>query len=76
MQFDSENKNSKWYHAIKLVMESMLEYKVFQKWDKAILDKHRKVTNPPRGYHRIRIHQYLLPSLMTDIKLDWWQMAT
>ena len=28
MQFDSENKNSKWYDAIKLEMESMIEYKV------------------------------------------------
>ena len=25
MQFDSENKNSKWYDAIKLEMESMLD---------------------------------------------------
>ena len=33
MQFDSENKNSKWYDAINLEMESMLEYKVFKKWD-------------------------------------------
>ena len=56
MQFDSENKNSKWYDAIKLEMESMLEYKVFKKWDKAILDKHNKVTNPPKGYHRIKVH--------------------
>ena len=48
MQFDSENKNSKWYDAIKLEMQSMLEYKVFKKWDKAILDKHKKVMNPPR----------------------------
>ena len=47
MQYDSENKNSKWYDAIKLEMESMLEYKVFKKWDKAILDKHKKVMNPP-----------------------------
>ena len=39
MQFDSENKNSKWYDAIKLEMESTREYKVFKKWDKAILDK-------------------------------------
>ena len=31
MQFDSENKNSKWYDAIKLEMESMSEYKVFKK---------------------------------------------
>ena len=29
MQFDSENKNSIWYDAIKIEMESMLEYKVF-----------------------------------------------
>ena len=56
MQFDSENKNSKWYDAIKLEMESMSEYEVFKKWDKAILDKHKKVTNPPRGYHRIKVH--------------------
>ena len=32
MQFDSENKNSKWYDAITLDMESMLEYKVYKKW--------------------------------------------
>ena len=56
MQFDSENKTSKWYDAIQLEMESMLEYKVFKKWDKAILDKHKKVMNPPRGYHRIKVH--------------------
>ena len=52
----TENKNSKWYDAIKLEMESMLEYKVFKKWDKAILDKHKKVTNPRNGYHRIKVH--------------------
>ena len=28
----------------------MLEYKVFKMWDKAILDKHKKVMNPPIGY--------------------------
>ena len=56
IQFDSENKNSKWYDAIKLEMESMSEYKVFKKWDKAILDKHKKVINPPKGYHRIKVH--------------------
>ena len=56
MQFDTENKNSKLYDAIKSEMESMLEYKVFKKWDKTILDKHKKVMNSPRGYHRIRVH--------------------
>ena len=58
MQFDSENKNSKWYDdAIKLEIESILEYKVFKKWDKAILDKHKKVMHFPKGYHRIKVHQ-------------------
>ena len=56
MQFDTENKNSKWYDAIKLEKESMLEYKVFKKWDKAILDKHKKVMNSTKGYHRIKVH--------------------
>ena len=56
MQFDSENKNSKWYDAIMLEMESMREYKAFKKWDKAILDKHKKVMNSPKGYHRIKVH--------------------
>ena len=54
MQFDSENNNSKWYDAIKLEMESMSEYKVFKNWDKSILDKHKQVTNPPKGYRRIK----------------------
>ena len=56
MQFDSGNKNSKWYDSIKLEMDSMREYKVFKKWDKAVLDKHQKVMNPPKGYHRIKVH--------------------
>ena len=64
MQFDSENKNSKWCDAIKLELESMLEYKVFKKWDKAILDKHKKVMNSPKGYHRIKVH------LVFAIKFD------
>ena len=42
MQFDSDNKNSKWCDAIKLEMESMIEYKVFKKWDRAILDEHKR----------------------------------
>ena len=56
MQFDSENVNSKWYDAIKMEMESMREYKVFKKWDRAILDKHTTVMNSPKGYHRIKVH--------------------
>ena len=38
MLFDKENKNSQWYDVIKLDMESMQAYKVFKKWDKAILE--------------------------------------
>ena len=34
----------------------MLEYKVFKKCDKAILDKHKKVMNSPKGYQRIKVH--------------------
>ena len=34
----------------------MSEYKVFKMWDKEILDKHKKVKNPPKGYHRIKVH--------------------
>ena len=34
----------------------MREYKVFKKWDKAILDKHKMVMNSPKGYHRIKVH--------------------
>ena len=34
----------------------MLEYKVFKKWDKVILDKHKKIINPTKGYHRIKVY--------------------
>ena len=56
MLFDSESKYSKWSDPIKLEMESMIEYKVFKKWDKAILDKHKKDMNSPKSYHRIKVH--------------------
>ena len=48
----------------------MLEYKVFKTQDKAILDKHKKVINPPKGYHRIQVH------LVFAVKFDGRQMAT
>ena len=41
MQFDSENKNSKWYDAIKLEMESMIEYEVFKS---GIKQSNRKIS--------------------------------
>ena len=70
MQFDSENKNSKWYDAIKLEMESMIEYKVFKNWDK------EKVMNSPKGNHRIKVHLVFSLKFDADIKLEWWQTAT
>ena len=69
VQFDSKNKNSKWYDAIKLEMEFMLEYKVFKKWDKAILDKYKKVMNFPKSYHRIKVH------LVFAVKFDGRHIA-
>ena len=42
----------------------MIEYKVFKKWDKAILDKHKKVMNSPKGYHRIKVQ------LLFAVKFD------
>ena len=57
MQSDNDNHNSKWYDTIKLEMESMQSYIVFKMWDKAILDKHKKVINAPKGYHKIKVHQ-------------------
>ena len=47
-QFDSENKNSKWYDAIKLEMESMLEYKVFKSGIKQSLINIRKSKTLPK----------------------------
>ena len=29
---------------------------MIKKWDRAILDKHKKVMNPPKGYHKIKVH--------------------
>ena len=42
----------------------MLEYKVFKKCDKATLNKHKKVINSPKGYHRIKVH------LVFAVKID------
>ena len=56
IQFDKENKNRNWYDAIKLEMESMQSNKDFKKWDKVILEMHKKVINAPKGYHKIKVH--------------------
>ena len=44
------------YDATKTEMDAIHEYHVFEIGPKAIFDKHRKVTNAPKGYHKIRVH--------------------
>ena len=34
----------------------MLEYEVLKKWDKAALDKRKKVMNSPKESHRTKVH--------------------
>ena len=34
----------------------MQAYKVVKKWDEVIPDKHKKVMNPPKAYHKIKMH--------------------
>ena len=43
MQIDTENKNSRWYDAIQLEMESMLEYKVFKNGIEQFLTSTRRL---------------------------------
>ena len=76
MQFDSENKNSKWYDAIELEMESMAEYKVFKSGIKQSLINIRKSQTLLKVIIGSKFIYYLLSSLMAHIKLDWWLMAT
>ena len=56
LEFYKANNNSKWYEATKTEMESMNSYCVFQKVEKAKIDRHKKVINSPPGYHKIRLH--------------------
>ncbi len=57
MEFDAQNGNSKWYDANKDEMDCIHDQKVFIVYQKAKWDKyHRKLTNPPPSYHKIRVH--------------------
>ena len=47
----------------------MQSYKVFKKSDKAILDKHKKVIDAHKGYHKIKVH------LVFAVKFDGTHMA-
>ena len=42
MQFNTENKNSKWYDAIKLDMGSVIEYKVLKSGIRQLLTSTRR----------------------------------
>ena len=55
-EFDKANNNSKWYDATKAELDSIHSYQVFQKNEKAIYDKQKKVINAPPGYQKIRVH--------------------
>ena len=64
----------------------MQAYKLFKKWDKAILDKHKKVMNPPKGYLKIKVHLVFAVKfdgrhkarLVTDdhLHLSLWRIST
>ena len=56
LEFDKANNNSKWYDATKAELDSIHSYHVFQKHEKAIYDKQKKVINAPQGYQKIRVH--------------------
>ena len=56
LEFDKANNNSKWYDATKAELDSIHSYHVFQKHEKAIYDKQKKVINAPPGYQKIRVH--------------------
>ena len=56
-EFDKANNNSKWYDATKTELDSIHSFQVFQKHEKAIYDKQKKVINAPPGYQKIRVHR-------------------
>ena len=56
LEFDKANNNSKWYDATKAELDSIHSYQVFQKHEKALYDKQKKVINAPPGYQKIRVH--------------------
>ena len=50
LEFDKANNNNKWYEATKAELDSIHSYHVFQKHEKSIYDKQKKVINAPPGY--------------------------
>ena len=56
LEFDKANNNSKWHDATKAELDSIHSYHVFQKHEKPIYDKQKKVRNAPPGYQKIRVH--------------------
>ena len=56
LEFDKANNYSKWYDTTKAELDSIHSSEVFQKHEKAKYDKHKKMTNAPPGYQKIRVH--------------------
>ena len=74
MQFDSENKNSKWYDATKLEMESMLEYKQLYARPKHQIRQH--FDDPYLDFYSINCTQIwliLLKIMSAIINVTWAQ---
>ena len=70
LQLDDQNGNSKWYDMIKLEMDQINEFKVFQDSGKAEFDpKSRKVSNAQNRHQKIRVH------LIFAVKHDWRHKA-
>ena len=58
LELDKKHGNSKWYDSTQLELTQIKEYEVFTDYGKAQFDKysHKKITNAPSGYQRIRVH--------------------
>ena len=70
LEFDKANNNSKWYDAIEAELDSIHSYQVFQKHEKAIYDRQKKVINAPQDIRKLEFILYLQSSMMVDTKPD------
>ena len=53
---DRANRNSRWYDAVQLELQQIMEYNTFRDHGKAIFDNHKKIVNAPPDYKKIRVH--------------------
>ena len=67
LQLDIQNGNNKWKDAIDLEIEQIKEYQVFKDYGRTVYEK-GKITNPPKGYQKIRVHFVLAVKRCGKIK--------